>query len=655
MFGTLQKIHTTIPDINNQYFLKDLQNTDIGSEDNTEQENREAFKKFIEERGGQIKDESYTLQADINLNGENWDPITLTHGVFNGNGHKIYNFSIDSKNINAGFFSTVTDSYIGKLTLEVNDFKFDNNGTSYVGILAGKTEKSTIQDVNVKVTNEIANSKAYYMGGITGQLVSGTITGGLVEFKLAESTTGAIVGGVAGVNNGTIEDIDLVDVVLYSTNVAGGVAGVNNGTVQTISTKQDGLVIKFSKNATSNSGVYGGNVYIGGVVGYNKYIVRDILDDTYNIDIAYDSTYETRTVRIGGVTGKNESQIENVFINGGSIDIASTVGETVYVGGIAGENNYTIKHATAQMERIGNIGKNVYTGGIAAIDAPSAQVDASIYQCRVTTHIYGNYAAGIVVKVTNANSIIDQVLVRDYVGRNTISGDKYVAGAVVEMGNGTNGLGLIKNIQLASNINAANKDAKTSLIALIFPAGAKLQYATVNSIGSGDGVLYQETWVDYGSNKDGFNYTTKDNQGFNIFASDGISGVMQNVVINTEVIGKNVVKGHFIEAFLSGLTYSYTSNSSFVRELDSAKFNKTDYFQGSYTWCVPKQFIAGNRYGSENLTGNWKFKDNRFSWTLTFDTDSVWSKTDGQGVWNEDDGQGITLTFDRVNQANHLT
>jgi hypothetical protein len=41
----------------------------------------------------------YQLINDINLNSANWEPIGTFTGKFNGNGHKIYNFTINTDTI----------------------------------------------------------------------------------------------------------------------------------------------------------------------------------------------------------------------------------------------------------------------------------------------------------------------------------------------------------------------------------------------------------------------------------------------------------------------------------------------------------------------------------------------------------------------------
>ena len=48
----------------------------------------------------------YRLEADLNLSGQNWNPIEL-EGNFDGNGHTISNLSIDSDQDYVGLFSVV--------------------------------------------------------------------------------------------------------------------------------------------------------------------------------------------------------------------------------------------------------------------------------------------------------------------------------------------------------------------------------------------------------------------------------------------------------------------------------------------------------------------------------------------------------------------
>ncbi len=65
----------------------------------------------------------YVLENDINLKGKHWEPIGNMlcpfSGVFNGNGHKVYNFKVTRKEtLFAGFFGVVEDAVIANLQVD---------------------------------------------------------------------------------------------------------------------------------------------------------------------------------------------------------------------------------------------------------------------------------------------------------------------------------------------------------------------------------------------------------------------------------------------------------------------------------------------------------------------------------------------------------
>lgn len=65
----------------------------------------------------------YILENDINLKGKSWDPIGTMlcpfSGIFDGNGHKIYNFKVtDREIIFAGFFGVIENALIANLQVD---------------------------------------------------------------------------------------------------------------------------------------------------------------------------------------------------------------------------------------------------------------------------------------------------------------------------------------------------------------------------------------------------------------------------------------------------------------------------------------------------------------------------------------------------------
>ena len=95
---------------------------------------------------------TYSLDADIDLAGEDWTPIPFS-GYFNGNGHAIYNVKISSvgreRGITvdgnrkeydtalAGFFSALNDAVVENLTLMGVELTISSDDHCFAGLLAG--------------------------------------------------------------------------------------------------------------------------------------------------------------------------------------------------------------------------------------------------------------------------------------------------------------------------------------------------------------------------------------------------------------------------------------------------------------------------------------------------------------------------------------
>lgn len=58
------------------------------------------------------------LEADINLNGVNWDAVNNFSGTFDGNGHTIYNLSVDHTGNSAGMFGSCVSAKFNNITID---------------------------------------------------------------------------------------------------------------------------------------------------------------------------------------------------------------------------------------------------------------------------------------------------------------------------------------------------------------------------------------------------------------------------------------------------------------------------------------------------------------------------------------------------------
>ncbi len=94
----------------------------------------------------------YILTRDINLGGKKWLPIGFSEmsafrGIFDGNGHKIYNFKINAKGLAfAGFFGYVKGAVVKNLTL---DCVVNAAGGSVIGGMCAHNSGGTFTDCRV--------------------------------------------------------------------------------------------------------------------------------------------------------------------------------------------------------------------------------------------------------------------------------------------------------------------------------------------------------------------------------------------------------------------------------------------------------------------------------------------------------------------------
>jgi hypothetical protein len=290
----------------------------------------------------------FILTADVNLAGQVWTTAiiapdtssdygfqgTAFTGTFDGNGHKITNFTVNGgSNSFLGLFGYIDAGGLVK-NLGLEDLAV--SGSSYfIGGLVGFNGGS-ISDCYSTGTV----SGAGYVGGLTGYnagsisqcyatgTVSGTsyCVGGLVGSNGGSisncNSTGAVsggdgshyLGGLVGSNGGSISNCHSTGTVSGSAYYVGGLVGGNGGGIS---------------NCYSTGAVTGGDesVYIGGLVGLNY----GSISDCYSTSTVSGSSWSEY---IGGLVGFNNE--------GGTITNCYSIGSvsgTDYVGGLVGWND----------------------------------------------------------------------------------------------------------------------------------------------------------------------------------------------------------------------------------------------------------------------------------------------------------------------------
>ncbi len=253
------------------------------------------------------KGKRFVLEADVNLQGTDFNPIPVFAGIFDGNGHTIIGLSIQKAGSDLGFFRYVEE------------------------------------------------------GAIVRQLtVHGTITpkGSCIH-----------IGGIAGVNRGTIEECSFSGQIMAQ-DTLGGIVGYNEVT---------GIV-----DSCANQGQLTGNLKTGGIVGDNAGVVQNCnnqgminaTDQGVEIEsetsLSVGSVNLEETVRVekvndaGGIAGFSQGAIRNCRNEG-------TVGYPhmgYNIGGIAGRQSGVVE----QCQNAGEIRGRKDVGGIVGQFEPYIEI-----------------------------------------------------------------------------------------------------------------------------------------------------------------------------------------------------------------------------------------------------------------------------------------
>lgn len=267
--------------------------------------------------------EEVKLGADINLEGFAWTPVPKFLGVFDGQNHKIYNFTISSDAANVGFIGQLGSTNAEEAVLKDVIFG-SSNGTSHDG-----TSSITVTGAR----------DGWTYGGIVGYAHKKTLISGVTSFMpvtAAASVTGKhAIGGISGSGNG----------------------GSGNGITIT-GCHNYGAITDNSACET------GDNSAIGGILGATDGAYT-VVSNCVNHAVVHN--YCVGVSRLGGIVGKawdKYASIENCSNEGNIIQEASSISDktsswdnTVSVGGVLGA--FTAKDGGLLVNKCSNSG-NVY-------------------------------------------------------------------------------------------------------------------------------------------------------------------------------------------------------------------------------------------------------------------------------------------------------
>lgn len=330
----------------------------------------------------------YALGGDIDASatsgwngGAGFKPIgtywsTNFSGSFDGLGHTISSLFINlPSTIGVGLFGS-TKYGSSSMIRNVGMINGSISGDTNVGGLVGLN--------NGTISNSFATSKVsgryQAAGGLVGRNHSGTISD---SYATGDVSGVLSVGGLVGANFGPISNSYAKGIVSGSEEV-GGLVGTNYSSIST-------SYATGSVSATGN--------YAGGVVGYNEN--DGTTTDTYatgSVDgkdsvgglVGYNGGAITRTYAVGNVLGKGDFAGGTVGLNSGTITDTWATGSVAganYVGGLAGLSFGKITGTYA----VGNvIGTGSFVGGAVG----SNERNAEITDTWATGSVEGKYKVG---------------------------------------------------------------------------------------------------------------------------------------------------------------------------------------------------------------------------------------------------------------------
>jgi hypothetical protein len=259
----------------------------------------------------------YILIADLDLRYVVLTPVgnstTKFTGSFNGNGHVIRNATINTSGSSVvGLFGYIDTA--GRV-FDLNLESVTMNGMSGVGGLAGVND-GTVNGCHV--TGDIAGND--HVGGLLGH--NNGAVGHCSAKGSVSNSSGPYTGGLIGyINKGTISDCDAASTVRGYT-YAGGLAGY----------KAAGKIKNCYSIGVVKAFLMGGQ-YFGGLLGYD---VSGSVEQCYSTGSVCLRPMQGASQYVGGLTGRNESgTIKNCYSTG-------SVGGLSSLGGFIGGNQGTI-------------------------------------------------------------------------------------------------------------------------------------------------------------------------------------------------------------------------------------------------------------------------------------------------------------------------
>ena len=289
----------------------------------------------------EIKGKHINLGSDINMNGiENFRPIGANifndylEIYFDGKEHTISNLNISNLNTdNTGLFDNLYVGSIKNLTLQSVNI---NSNSRYVGLLVGQTVKGgeisniKIQNGHINVdfnTNYPFNDESN-IGGIAGMadcMIKDIDIDGNSSFTFIPGEFHGQMGGVIGIGNYATLEGNITNNATLEGRTVGGIIG----TIQSSCYSSSSTVLTNNGNITAKE-------YAGGVIAMWAGDDEKFNATMHNYgNITVDKTYSYNDIRVGGLIGFSDINLNNINMNGtssGNITVNATENNMVYAG-----------------------------------------------------------------------------------------------------------------------------------------------------------------------------------------------------------------------------------------------------------------------------------------------------------------------------------
>ncbi|QNK56388.1 S-layer homology domain-containing protein [Paenibacillus sp. PAMC21692] len=258
------------------------------------------FYRLYNRAATETPDSDILLGADIDLTGMIWTPFEDFRETFDGAGHTITGVSLAGQSGPQGF-ATVNYGRIANLQFVNAEFSSGSANTDAVGIVAGVNElDGEIENINVSGTVN---------GGVVGG-IAGINKGSIAVASSTGTVSGVTAGGIAGDHaaSGQLENVfsyAKVTAVDAGEAAAGGIAGISGGSISNAF---------FSGNVAASGSAL---TRAGGIVGH---AVGGSISDVVNAAEAVAGTngkIARNQTFFGGIAGQKEdaATIQDGFYN----------------------------------------------------------------------------------------------------------------------------------------------------------------------------------------------------------------------------------------------------------------------------------------------------------------------------------------------------